>query len=62
MEHLAGLDAILAGHCPLTGRYFEPCKATPIQVNTLGSVTAWKGGNDYTFKGLQSGNLQQKIP
>ena len=33
MEHLAGQDAILAGHCRLTGRYFEPCKVTPKIVN-----------------------------
>ena len=44
VEHLAGQDAILAGHCPLTGRYFEPRKVTPIRVNTLGSVTVCKGG------------------
>ena len=27
VKFLAGQDAILARHCPLTGRYFEPCPA-----------------------------------
>ena len=44
MQRLASQDAILAGHCPLTGRYFKPCKVTPIRVNTLARVTARKGG------------------
>ena len=27
-KKVTGQEAFLAGHCPLTGRYFEPCKYT----------------------------------
>ena len=28
VKFVAGHTAILAGHCPLTGSYFDPCKSS----------------------------------
>ena len=31
---MTGQEAFLAGHCPLTGRYFEPC----VEIISLGKA------------------------